>query len=176
LYDAAARFSTGLGDHHTHDAQLAILVCGYNRALWTGYYSDPHDMEVMVAVLRRALNVVANWPKHRQIGPLFVPPTLAARHGHAPGDTPSDDLLSDLARHYSLTVYHLTSTCRIGSVVDPRLRVMGIAGLRVADASVMPNVISGNTNTAAIMIGEKAAEMLAADHGLQLTEFVAQPA
>ena len=81
-----------------------------------------------------------------------------------------------MARHYSFTVYHLTSTCQMGSVVDPQLRVMGVAGLRVADASVMPNVVSGNTNAAAIMIGEKAAEMLAADHGVQLTEFVGQPA
>jgi choline dehydrogenase-like flavoprotein len=107
---------------------------------------------------------------------LLVPPALAAKHAHVTGDTPSDDLLADLARHYSFTVYHLTSTCRMGSVVDERLRVIGVADLRVADASIMPNVISGNTNAAAIMIGEKAAEMLAADHGVQLTEFVAQPA
>jgi choline dehydrogenase-like flavoprotein len=138
------------------------------------YYGDPHDMEVMVAVLRRALDVVANWPEPRVLGPLLVPRALASKHGYAPGDTPSDDLLEDLARHYSFTVYHLTSTCRIGSVVDPRLRVTGVAGLRVADASVMPNVVSGNTNAAAIMIGEKAAELLADDHGVQLTEFVGQ--
>jgi choline dehydrogenase len=81
-------------------------------------------------------------------------------------------MLEDLARHYSFTVYHLTSTCRIGSVVDPRLRVNGVVGLRVADASVMPNVTSGNTNAPSIMIGEKAAEMLAADHGVQLAETV----
>ena len=48
-----------------------------------------------------------------------------------------------MARHYSTTVYHLTSTCRIGDVVDTRLRVNGVAGLRVADASVMPDVTSG---------------------------------
>jgi choline dehydrogenase-like flavoprotein len=64
----------------------------------------------------------------------------------------------------------------MGTVVDPRLRVNGVAGLRVADASVMPNVVSGNTNAASIMIGEKAAEMLAADQGVQLEDFVAQPA
>ena len=64
----------------------------------------------------------------------------------------------------------------MGSVVDPGLRVIGVAGLRVADASVMPNVVSGNTNAAAIMIGEKAAELLATDHGVQLQEFVARPA
>ena len=62
--------------------------------------------------------------------------------------------------------------CRIGSVVDPRLRVTGVEKLRVADASVMPNVVSGNTNAASIMIGEKAAEMIAVDHGVKLAEFV----
>jgi choline dehydrogenase-like flavoprotein len=138
------------------------------------YYNDPKDMEVMLAVLRRALEVVDNWPGHRDIGPLLVPPALAAKHGHVTGDTPSDELLDDLARHYSVSVYHLTTTCRMGSVVDPRLRVVGVADLRVADASVMPNVVSGNTNAASIMIGEKAAEMLAADHGVQLKEFVAK--
>jgi len=135
------------------------------------YYCDPHDMRVMVAILQRALEVVKNWPAHRQIGPLLVPPGLAAQHGYVTGDTPSHALLEDLARHYSFTVYHLTSTCRIGSVVDPDLRVTGVAGLRVADASVMPNVTSGNTNAASIMIGEKAAEMIAADHGVHLREF-----
>ncbi len=140
------------------------------------YYGDPYDMQVMVAVLRRALEVVDNWPAERPLGPLLVPPALAAKHGHVEGATPSDALLEDLARHYSFTVYHLTSTCRMGSVVDERLRVGGVAGLRVADASVMPNVTSGNTNAAAIMIGEKAAEMLAADHGVHLDRFVAQPA
>jgi choline dehydrogenase len=57
--------------------------------------------------------------------------------------------------HFSITVYHLSCTCRIGSVVDPRLRVEGVGRLRVADASVMPNIASGNTNAASIMIDEK---------------------
>jgi len=74
-------------------------------------------------------------------------------------------------------VYHPTSTCRIGDVVDPRLRVSGVGKLRVADASVMPAVIGGNTNAPSIMIGEKAAEMIAVDHGVKLREFVGgQPA
>ena len=83
-----------------------------------------------------------------------------------------DALLEDLALRYSWTVYHPTTTCRIGSVVDSRRRVNGVANLRVADASVMPNIVSGNTNAAAIMIGEKAAEMIAIDQGVTLTEFV----
>jgi len=127
---------------------------------------------VMLAVIRRALDVVAQWPSDRQIGPLLVPPFLAAKHDHVAGAEPTDGLLEDMARHYSSTVYHLTSTCRMGSVVDPRLRVNGVAKLRVADASIMPRVVSGNTNAAAIMIGEKAAEMIAADHAIKLDEVV----
>jgi choline dehydrogenase len=55
----------------------------------------------------------------------MVPPFLAEKHGYQAGEIPSDALLEDLALHFSITVYHLTSTCRIGSVVDPRLRVAG---------------------------------------------------
>ena len=82
--------------------------------------------------------------------------------------------MEDFALHFSLTVYHPTSTCRIGGVVDPRLRVNGVGRLRVADASVMPAVIGGNTNAPSIMIGEKAAEMIAAEHGVRLAEFVGE--
>jgi choline dehydrogenase len=81
-------------------------------------------------------------------------------------------LLEDVAPHYALTVYHPTTTCRIGSVVETQLRVTGVEQLRVADASVLPNIVSGNTNAVAIMIGEKAAEMVAADYGVRLEEFV----
>jgi choline dehydrogenase-like flavoprotein len=136
------------------------------------YYADPHDMKVMIAVVRKSLDVVAHWPSGSQIGPLLVPPALAAKHNHTEGDPPSDALIEDMARRYSHTVYHLTSTCRIGSVVDPRLKVIGVEGLRVADASVMPNLVSANTNAACIMIGEKAAELIAVDQGIALAEFV----
>jgi choline dehydrogenase len=139
------------------------------------YFGDPHDMKVMVAVMRRVLDIAAHWPAHRGIGPLLIPPFLAEKYGHTEGAVPSDALLEDLALHYSWTVYHPTTTCRIGSVVDTRLRVMGVERLRVADASVMPNVVAGNTNAASIMIGEKAAEMLAYDHGMKLAEFVGEP-
>lgn len=83
-------------------------------------------------------------------------------------DIKSDDALLADARKRSGTVYHPSGTCGMGldpacSVVDPRLRVHGIAGLRVADVSIMPRIISGNTNAAAMMIGSKAAEMILAD-------------
>jgi choline dehydrogenase-like flavoprotein len=129
-------------------------------------------MTVMIAVVRRALEIVTEMGRKHELGDLMVQRRLAEKHGFTPGDAPSDELIADLARHYSFTVYHLTSTCRIGSVVDPQLRVLGVGGLRVADASVMPNVVSGNTNAATIMIGEKAAELVAADHGIALAEFV----
>jgi choline dehydrogenase-like flavoprotein len=58
------------------------------------------------------------------------------------------------------TDYHPTCTCAIGRVVDPQLRVFGTEGLRVADASVMPSVVRGNTNAAVIAIAEKAADIL----------------
>ncbi|HKJ54501.1 MAG TPA: GMC family oxidoreductase N-terminal domain-containing protein [Nitriliruptoraceae bacterium] len=226
LYDAVAFFNTGLGDDHTHDAQIGFLACSYTPDLWEhvfrlppgdffsdpaaqldpngtavvalpnpvqprsegsitlasadpadapsislNYFDDPHDVEVMIAVMRRALAIMAAWPQDG-IGDLVLPPALASTHGHEPGDEPSDALLEDLARHYALSVYHQTSTCRIGDVVDPSLRVLGVAGLRVADASVMPDVVSGNTNAAAIMIGEKAAELVAAAHDVTLAEVV----
>jgi len=73
----------------------------------------------------------------------------------------------DFARREGSTVFHPTSTCRMGSdagaVVDERLRVRGFSGLRIADASIMPTIVSGNTNAACVMIGEKASEMIRQD-------------
>jgi choline dehydrogenase len=79
----------------------------------------------------------------------------------------TDDALLAHARETGNTIFHPASTCRMGSdpkaVVDARLRVHGIEGLRVADCSIMPTVVSGNTNAAAIMIGEKCAHMMLQD-------------
>jgi choline dehydrogenase len=79
----------------------------------------------------------------------------------------SDDDYLEYVRQRGTTVFHPTSTCRMGSdvtaVVDERLRVHGLQGLRVADASIMPTVVSGNTNAACVMIGEKASDMILAD-------------
>ena len=88
---------------------------------------------------------------------------------HAPGaDVESDDEILGWIRENAETAYHPIGTCRMGpkgslTVVDERLRVHGISGLRVADASIMPTMISGNTNGPAIMIGEKAAAMIKED-------------
>ncbi len=77
-----------------------------------------------------------------------------------------------IARYFSIAVWHPMCTSRIGSVVDHELRVAGAGRLRVADASVMPNTVSGNTNAASIMIGERAAETIGRDHEVKLAEYV----
>jgi choline dehydrogenase len=76
-----------------------------------------------------------------------------------------DGPLEEFVRQYARTVFHPAGTCRMGSdadaVVDPKLRFKGIDGLRVADASIMPRLTSGNTNAPAIMIAERAADFIA---------------
>src|SRR5690606_24470488 len=85
-----------------------------------------------------------------------------------PGVTSDEDYLL-YAKTRGDSSYHLAGTCRMGmssspmSVVDERLRVHGVVGLRVADASIMPVIVSGNTNATSIMIGEKAAAMIGED-------------
>lgn len=89
---------------------------------------------------------------------------------HAPGAGVAQDdenAILDWARRTSVTIYHPTGTCKMGvdplAVLDPSLRVKGIKGLRVADASIMPQIVSGNTNAPAIMIGERASALILED-------------
>lgn len=94
-----------------------------------------------------------------------------ARHGLSeilPGaSVQSDDALRDFIRQNARTVYHPVGTCAMGtgprSVVDPALNVRGVTNLRVVDASIMPTIVSGNTNAPAIMIAEKAADLILAE-------------
>jgi choline dehydrogenase len=76
----------------------------------------------------------------------------------------TDDELQDYVRNNAISLSHAAGSCRMGrdknAVVDPRLRVHGIDNLMIADASIMPTIVSGNTNAAAIMIGEKAADLI----------------
>lgn len=87
---------------------------------------------------------------------------------YKPGaDVRSDDEILDFAREYGATIFHPTGTCKMGSdsmaVTDDRLRVHGIGGLRVVDCSIMPTLVSGNTHAPAVMIAEKASDMILAD-------------
>jgi len=121
------------------------------------YLSAPADQ--MCAV--RAMKFARKMSRTRALSPFIV-------REHVPAGSPeTDEQLLDAARNIAQTIYHPTSTCRMGhdslAVVDDRLRVHGIGGLRVVDASVMPTIVSGNTNAPTIMIGEKASDLILAD-------------
>ena len=81
----------------------------------------------------------------------------------APASDAGEEELWQYIEDQTMTIYHPTSTCAIGPVVDPRLRVHGLEGLRVVDASVMPTIVRGNTNAPTIMIAEKAADLIRED-------------
>lgn len=118
------------------------------------YLADPLDREIAVAGLKWARRIAAQPALQKWIA-----------HELLPGDgVETDEQLLDFARQTGATIYHPVGTCRMGhdanAVVDPQLRVHGVEGLRVVDASVMPRLVSGNTNAPTIMIAEKAADMI----------------
>jgi choline dehydrogenase len=119
-----------------------------------GYLTDPKDIEILREGVRLVRRIAAQEP-------------FAAVRGNeiSPGkDVKSDAALDTWIRSNATTFFHPVGTCRMGvdplSVVDPELRVRGIEGLRIADASVMPTIVGGNTNAATIMIAEKAADLI----------------
>jgi choline dehydrogenase len=118
------------------------------------YLSDPLDQEVAVAGLK--------WGRKIAAQPALAP---YVEHEMMPeSDFTTDETLLAYARMSGSTIYHPVGTCQMGhgtmAVVDPQLKVRGLEGLRVVDASVMPRLVSGNTNAPTIMIAEKAADML----------------
>ncbi|MGH3977158.1 MAG: GMC family oxidoreductase, partial [Pseudonocardiaceae bacterium] len=130
------------------------------------YFTDPegHDIAVMLAGIKLARRIAAQ-------------PALQGwiKHELAPGaDAVSDDELVDYIRKTHNTVYHLAGTARmgaaddLGAVVDPRLRVKGVIGLRVVDGSIMPFLPAVNPNITTMMIGEKASDLVAEDAGQPL--------
>jgi choline dehydrogenase len=123
-------------------------------AIQPNYLATPADRDTVVAGLRIARAVFATEAMKKLVTEEYLPGAQA----------PTDEDLLEHARNTAGTNFHPTSTCMMGqhrlAVVDAALRVHGMEGLRVADASVMPTVVSGNTNATCIMIGEKCAEMV----------------
>ncbi|GEN27238.1 choline dehydrogenase [Halovibrio variabilis] len=128
-------------------------------AISPNYLSTPEDRKVAADSLR-VTRRIAEQPAFAKYTPEEVKPGLEYQ---------SDDELARLAGDIGTTIFHPVGTARMGSeddemaVVDPRLRVRGISGLRVADASVMPTITSGNTNSPTLMIAEKAASWILAE-------------
>jgi choline dehydrogenase len=120
------------------------------------YMTHPHDLVLQIQGLRAARDIAAQEP---------LKSLLAAEL--APGHRATDDAaLEQHIRATSGCIWHPVGTCRMGigedAVVDAQLRVHGVRSLRVVDASVMPQITSGNTNAPTIMIAEKAADMILA--------------
>ena len=123
-------------------------------SIFANYLSDPIDQQVAVAELKWGRKI-ASQPALQQFIVNELLPGAALQ---------SDAELLEFARGAGTTIYHPVGTCQMGhgtnAVVDPQLRVHGVEGLRVVDASVMPRLVSGNTNAPTIMIAEKAADMI----------------
>ena len=118
-----------------------------------GYFDDPGDLDAMLAGARRLFDLCSQGPLARYL----------ARPWRLP-ESPTDEDLVEHIRTNAQTLYHPVSTCAMGSgedaVVDPELKVRGVEGLRVVDASVMPVVPRGNTNAPTIMVAETAADLI----------------
>ena len=127
-------------------------------AIVANYLAAETDRRCIIGGLRLARRLAATEP---------LRPYIAEEIEPGPDKASDDDLLAH-ARERGSTIFHPSGSCMMGpranpmAVVDPELRVHGLAGLRVADASIMPTVVSGNTNAACIMIGEKAADLMLA--------------
>jgi len=130
-----------------------------------GYFSDPDDLDILVAGVRKTQGLA----KTRAFKKFDARLLQSAIPGCRQFTFDSDDYWKCQARHLSFTIHHQSCTCRMGpvddgtSVVDPKLRVHGVYGLRVIDASVMPKIPAGHINSPTIMIGEKGADMIKQD-------------
>jgi len=129
-------------------------------AIHANYLSEAADLEMMLDCVRLSRQILEQ--------PAFKP---FRAHEIFPGnDINSRDGLIDFIRTKAETIYHPVGTCRMGSdphsVVDPELKVRGLDGLRVIDASIMPTLVGGNTNAPTIMIAEKAADLILGQTGL----------
>lgn len=136
--------------------RLASASAGDKVRIHANYLGDAEgfDLAMMLEAVKMSREILAQ--------PAFAP--YRGEEIHPGAATTSDEDLVDFIRHKAETIYHPIGTCRMGTdasaVVDPQLRVRGVEGLRVVDASVMPTLIGGNTNAPTMMIAERAAEMI----------------
>ena len=147
---------TQLRPHSRGDLRLRSADPAEPPAIRINFLADERDQRAIVAGMR--------WIRRLARQPALAPLVEAETR---PGDgRESDEDLLDYAAHYLSSGHHAAGTCRMGhaddelAVVDPQLRVRGVDGLRVADASVMPSIVSGNTNAVCVAIGEKCADLV----------------
>jgi choline dehydrogenase-like flavoprotein len=167
LRDHARKFTLGYG-MTLHCCQLRPQSRGYIALksadplaaplIQPNYLSHANDLVVLLEAVKRGRRIMQS--------PALRPYTNGREWEPGP-QTTSDAALIDFIRSQAETIYHLVGSCKMGNdplaVVDDRLRVHGITNLRIADASIMPRVIGGNTNAPTMVIGEKAARMVLAD-------------
>ena len=136
------------------EIRLKSLDPAQAPAIQPNYLQDPRDLDLMLECVRTSKELFMQ-PAFDSVREGFIFPEESVS---------SKDAQIDFIRRKAETIYHPAGTCKMGSdamaVVDSELKVHGIENLRVADASIMPNLISGNTNAPAIMIGEKCADMV----------------
>jgi len=137
-------------------------------AIYPNYFADQRDLDIIVSGVRITEKLAQTNVMKQLNAQLWDIPIPGCEHIRFN----SDDYWKCAARHLTFTVYHLSGTCKMGpsgdptAVVDPRLRVHGFKGLRVIDASIMPEVISAHTNAPTIMIAEKGSDLIKEDWGV----------
>ncbi|XP_044763982.1 glucose dehydrogenase [FAD, quinone]-like [Coccinella septempunctata] len=135
--------------------------------IFPNYFADRKDMDTIIKGLRLTLNITSQ-PALKKIGSKLHTIPMPGCKQYTFG---TDEYFECMARHLTFTIYHQSGTCRMGppsdkkAVVDPRLRVYGIEGLRVIDASIIPEIPAAHTNAPTFMIAEKGADMIKEDWG-----------
>lgn len=142
-----------------------VILDGEDVEVRHNYLDQEADLKMFVAICKEAAKILDQPSLRREVKEVLIPQALTRRFGD---DLQNDHLWEAWIRSYAQTIYHPVSSCAINQVVDPKCQVFGLQGLRVADGSVMPEAVSGNTQAPCVMIGEKVADMIALEYGLTL--------